>query len=295
MFYTLVSRSIITKINTSRDYLYIFLIGSIGYVILHWYLHMDKCEGFLEKIREYLYYAMVVDAVTAYALMMFYPPSSKQNQRSQLEKNSENESSGKNDPQYTPEQSKAIIQQMQEARRLQQMRNRALVEQKGPGQDKDYDQDQAHAHAQKITVTKPGANLQSSQIYSNDKKEDESSKENANQHRETKNKEKKNNSKEIKESNESGKKSIFTKSEESKENTDTLTDSNDGIQTNPKKDNTDTDDNKKSKTKINKSDDCMMDEPIKDEHVKDLRVKGKKKDSEIVDTEIPIFEGQKNN
>ena len=107
MFYTLVSRSIITKINTSRDYLYIFLIGSIGYVILHWYLHMDKCTGILEKTREYLYYAMVVDAITAYALMTFYPPSSKP-----IKKTSSENEEVKNEPQYTQEQSKAIIQNM---------------------------------------------------------------------------------------------------------------------------------------------------------------------------------------
>ena len=60
MFYTLVSRTIITKISTSRDYLYIFILGSVLYVLLHWYLHMEERNGIVEKVREYLYYAMVI-------------------------------------------------------------------------------------------------------------------------------------------------------------------------------------------------------------------------------------------
>lgn len=275
MFYTLVSRSIITKINTPRDYLYIFLIGSIGYVILHWYLHMDKCEGFLEKIREYLYYAMVVDAITAYALMLMYPPNSKQNTREKT--SSENESAdaerkGKNEPQYTQEQSKAIIQNMQEARRLQQMRQRAIAEQKGQA-------------TQSGDKSSPNQNQTNSPV-SNENKHNEPDKENKNKEGCDKNKEKDN--KNNKEANESGKKSIFTKSEESKEVTDTATDSNDGIQTAPKiKENTDTDDKKNTKSNLKSKE--------SKNNKSDVRVKGKKKESEIADTEIPIFEGQKSN
>ena len=124
MFYTLVSRSIITKINTPRDYFYIFLIGSVGYVVLHWYLHMDKRAGIVEKVREYLYYAMVFDVITAYALMMMYPAKADK----KITDNNE-ESKDSSEEQYTPEHKKAIMQKMQEARRLQQMRQKQIAEQ----------------------------------------------------------------------------------------------------------------------------------------------------------------------
>ena len=120
MFYTIVSRSFITKINTSRDYFYIFLIGSVCYVILHWYLHMDKRDGIIEKVREYMYYTMILDGITAYVLMILYPPKNNKKNTESVESDRE---------QYSPEQKKAIMQKMQEARRLQQLRQRHLVEQ----------------------------------------------------------------------------------------------------------------------------------------------------------------------
>ena len=130
MFYTLVSRTVVTKINTSRDYFNIFLIGSVGYVILHWYLHMEKRDGIIEKVREYLYYTMVVDVITAYAMMIMYPvKKSDEHNTDDVEESKENDKK-KEEEQYTPDQKKAIMQKMQEARRLQQMRHKDMIEQK---------------------------------------------------------------------------------------------------------------------------------------------------------------------
>jgi hypothetical protein len=122
MFYTLASRFLITKITSPRDYLYIFLAGSVGYVALHWYLHMDKRNGFTEKIREYLYYTMVIDIITAYTLMTMYPL--KSDKKINNEENNQNNA----EQQYTPDQRKALMQRMQEARRLQQMRHKELID-----------------------------------------------------------------------------------------------------------------------------------------------------------------------
>lgn len=124
MFYTLVSRTIITKINTPRDYLYIFLIGSVAYVIIHWYLHMEKREGIVEKAREYLYYLMVFDAIVAYALMMLYPTKDAEKDNDVDESN---DKENKDEP-YTADQKKVIMQKMQEARRLEQLRQKHLAE-----------------------------------------------------------------------------------------------------------------------------------------------------------------------
>ena len=106
MFFTIASRTIITNNESSRNYLYIFLIGSVGWIVTHWYLHMEKKDGLVEKIREYLYYAMTVDLIVAFSLLKFYPRSVIK----VLEPN---------DP-YTPEQKKELFQKMHDARKLQQ-------------------------------------------------------------------------------------------------------------------------------------------------------------------------------
>lgn len=113
MFFTLVGKTIIKQITSPRDYLTIFLIGIVGYVILHWYLHVEKRNGVVEKIREYLYYAMVIDAIVAYFVLK-YAPINKQADDSK-EQNDEKE------VEYTPEQKLFLIQKMREAR-LQQLK-----------------------------------------------------------------------------------------------------------------------------------------------------------------------------
>lgn len=195
MFYTLVSRSIITKINTPRDYFYIFLIGSVGYVILHWYLHMDKREGIVEKVREYLYYAMVFDAITAYVLMMMYPVKSDK----KIQDDNEETEDLSNEETHTPEQKKAIMQKMQEARRLQQLRQKQLTEQNSPNnvQDRSNDhpapQNNQISQEPKYLVKKLGETVQD----------------------------------EHKDQGDTGKRSIFTKSDESRESHETESDDQD--------------------------------------------------------------------
>jgi heme/copper-type cytochrome/quinol oxidase subunit 4 len=158
MFFTLVSRTIITKINTPRDYLYIFLIGCVGYVILHWYLHMNKKEGMMEKIRQYMYYAMVADLVVAYTLMMIYPVKSNKKQSDDNESKEPREHTT-----YTPEQRKILMARMQESKRQQQMRqkesdpeinnntnNRSSEQFNNNGNNDDKDNT---VHVKKITTT----------------------------------------------------------------------------------------------------------------------------------------------
>lgn len=128
MFYTLVSRTIITRITTPRDYLYIFLIGSVGYVVLHWYLYMEKKEGIMEKVREYLYYAMVLDMITAIILLSMYPSKSDktENEEDNNNEDQKNEDHNDNNNNNNNEHQKLLMQKMQEARRYQQMKQREL-------------------------------------------------------------------------------------------------------------------------------------------------------------------------
>lgn len=125
MFYTIVSRTIITKVESSRDYLYIFIIGSIGYIALHWYLHMEAKTGIMEKLREYLYYIMVIDMGTAYAMNLFYPVKSGKPLDTQLSDDKTDNNDDSKNVKYTPEEQKMIMARMQEARRLQLQKENA--------------------------------------------------------------------------------------------------------------------------------------------------------------------------
>jgi len=118
MFFTIVSRTVISKINTSRDYFYIFLIGAIGYIVLHWYLHMEIREGIVEKVREYIYYLMVIDAVVAYVLMVMYPPKTDKKEEDKTNDDDKNDKEAVTE--YSPDQKRLLLQRMQEVRRMQQ-------------------------------------------------------------------------------------------------------------------------------------------------------------------------------
>lgn len=120
MFYTLISKSFIKKTRSPRDYLYIFLAGSIGYVSLHWYLYMDNQTGIKQTIKHYLYYTMILDAFIAYSMLRMYTKSLKE-QKSNTEEPPTLE--------YTPEQKLIILQKSREARRIQQQTHKEQVNQ----------------------------------------------------------------------------------------------------------------------------------------------------------------------
>ena len=69
MFYTIVSRILKTD-----NYLHIFIIGSILYVMIHWYLHMEKTRlGLLLICQKYMYHLMVADFSVACILLKLFP------------------------------------------------------------------------------------------------------------------------------------------------------------------------------------------------------------------------------
>lgn len=113
MFYTLVSKSFIKQINSTNDYLYIFLAGSIAYVCIHWYLNIDNQTGIKERIKNYFYYIMMLDGIIAYTMLKIYAKKMTKETEDQQEDNN-------NVVEYTPEQKMLILQKSREARQLQQ-------------------------------------------------------------------------------------------------------------------------------------------------------------------------------
>ena len=61
----------ISSDNTNRKYFKLFVIGSTVYVFLHYYLNKDLRDGFIEKLRRYVYYVMALDFLIACILLKY--------------------------------------------------------------------------------------------------------------------------------------------------------------------------------------------------------------------------------
>ena len=199
MFFTLVSKTIITSLESKRDFFYIFMIGCVGYVIVHWYLNMKIRTGVPEMIRKYIYYMMVIDMIIAFVLLQFFPK--KKPLTTQTNPLLQPDSS---------DQKKAIMQKLNEARKLQQQKQKDLEQQNKSSQVQTQTQTQtqiqAHAQAQ-AQVQK------SNQDQINEKKDDKKN--------EVKDDTKDEKKGEINDDAEKNKKTIFSKSEASDDTDET--------------------------------------------------------------------------
>ena len=127
MFYAIASKiPFIESDKSKRKILKIFIIGSVLYVLLHYYLYSSPMNGMLSTVKQYLYYLMFVDFGIAYFL----------SSQTVQEENEEDSEDGQLN-EYTPEQIHAI--QMEQMRRAQayqmemQRQQMAMMQQNGDG------------------------------------------------------------------------------------------------------------------------------------------------------------------
>lgn len=119
MIYTIISRiPMITSDSSSRRYFKIFLFGSLVYILLHYYLHAQERWEILEKLKGYLYYIMVIDFLIACAWAKFSGSSDDTDTE-------ENETH--RGQKFTNEEQDEIERNMQELRRMQMMKQQALM------------------------------------------------------------------------------------------------------------------------------------------------------------------------
>jgi hypothetical protein len=124
MFYTLTSK--IPLIPSGKNhFLIVFVLGSLAYIALNYYLYSGQAPEFVNKLKTYVYYLMAVDLAIAYFL-------------SKGTNNCESEEEEKGG--YTPEQKEQIEQDLQMLRksnkskidaytqRAQQMEEEQLVQ-----------------------------------------------------------------------------------------------------------------------------------------------------------------------
>jgi hypothetical protein len=105
MFYTVASKLPILPQDKQKKILMIFVIGSVLYALVHYYLYSSPMEGLLDQLKKYLYYIMAVDFGVSYFLSTQVGEPDIDNEE------------GSGDEKYSPEEMKAI--EMERARQQQ--------------------------------------------------------------------------------------------------------------------------------------------------------------------------------
>lgn len=72
MFYIIATRlPLVYSDTTNRKYLKLFVLGSIIYLCVHYYLFLEERTGLLNKVKSKLYYVMIADFAVAMVLTKF--------------------------------------------------------------------------------------------------------------------------------------------------------------------------------------------------------------------------------
>ena len=115
MFYIISSRiPFISSDKTNRKYFKVFVIGSIFYVLLHYYLNKEVRQGMIEKVRKYIYYAMGVDLAIACVLLKYLKTSAPND----TENNDEDDEDDNKDDNKDANKDEKLIKELEVQRRL---------------------------------------------------------------------------------------------------------------------------------------------------------------------------------
>lgn len=130
MFYTIVSK--IPFIQGKNNFLIIFILGSLAYIFLHYYLWSKQQPDFLDKGKSYLYYLMFIDLAIAYF----------------LSRTSVNEKDSEKDNPYTPEEKKEVENDLLELKKSRQQESESYKQNLLELQQLQQAQQQAQQYAQ---------------------------------------------------------------------------------------------------------------------------------------------------
>jgi len=123
MFYTIISKlPFISSDKSSRKIFKIFVFGSLLYILLHYYLFLNAQEGMLDMLKTYIYYAMVADLVTVYALETWFKgkqDSNDSNDSNELENSNSTNGGDQCGTKYTPQQQADMDRRYAELRQAQ--------------------------------------------------------------------------------------------------------------------------------------------------------------------------------
>jgi membrane-associated HD superfamily phosphohydrolase len=78
--------------GSSRDFFYLFLVGSFIYLFIHWYLFKELKNPFpLSYIRKYFYYIVGIDLFVSYLSLNMFPPQSSDSKKQKNINNKKND------------------------------------------------------------------------------------------------------------------------------------------------------------------------------------------------------------
>jgi hypothetical protein len=109
MFYTIVSRiPFILNDKSNSKLLKIFILGSVLYILLHYWLNRNSRGSLIDKYKGYLYYIMMVDFTVSYFLLKLSKPIVETNEEEEEEENS-------------IKQKQLLLNQMQQYKQMEEM------------------------------------------------------------------------------------------------------------------------------------------------------------------------------
>ncbi len=141
MFYIIASRiPLVYSDTTNRKFLKIFILGSLLYICIHYYLHLEVRTGIIDKIKSKLLFVMAGDFAIACALAKFLSPVISVSADNEAE-----ETEGK--PKYLVNEKERIMKELEERRKAEMIRNQqaALLAQQQAAQQAAHQQAQLAA------------------------------------------------------------------------------------------------------------------------------------------------------
>lgn len=176
MFYTLASRIPLISTNKSKKFLLIFVVGSIAYILLHYYLYSGERFELLDKLKNYLYYVMALDLGVAYFLSKFSSSDDeKSNERASQE--------------YSKEDREEIERNLYELRKMQsnhaELQRQKMLQMQYEQQQAQIKHEQADTKSNKEDKSQESPFMTREEVEESEKKEKKSNRSRSKKTKET--------------------------------------------------------------------------------------------------------------
>jgi hypothetical protein len=123
MFYIIASRiPLVYSDTTNRKFLKIFILGSLLYIFIHYYLHLEVRSGIIDKIKSKLLFVMAGDFAIACTLAKLLSPIVS------VPADIESDDSEAK-PKYLANEKERIMKELEDRRKVELLRNQQLAQQ----------------------------------------------------------------------------------------------------------------------------------------------------------------------
>ncbi len=117
MFYIIASRiPLVYSDTTNRKFLKIFILGSLLYIFIHYYLHLELRSGIIDKVKSKLLFVMAGDFAIACALAKFLSPIVSSSVDGETDETEDK-------PKYLANEKERIMKELEDRRKAEMLRN----------------------------------------------------------------------------------------------------------------------------------------------------------------------------